>query len=56
MKVIIMVLLIIGAVLCFGAKKIAENVLKRTDEKTNILIKLAGFIVVLASALITFLV
>ena len=56
MKVFIVVLLIIGAVLCFGAKKIAENVLKRTDEKTNILIKLAGFIVVLASALITFLV
>ena len=56
MKVFIVVLLIVGAVLCFGAKKIAENVLKKTDEKTYILIKLAGFIVVLVSALITFLV
>ena len=56
MKILAFVLLVIGAVASYGAKKIVEDVIKKddTDKKYTGMVKLAGFVLVLIGAIIIF--
>jgi len=56
MKILAFVLLVIGAVISYGAKKIVEDVIKKddTDKKYTGMVKLAGFVLVLIGAIIIF--
>lgn len=56
MKILAFVLLVIGAVVSYGAKKIVEDVIKKddTDKKYTGMVKLAGFVLVLIGAIIIF--
>ena len=53
-KIIIMVCLIIGAVLVYGAPKIADKMKWEDKEQSILRIKLAGFVVVIVSAAFAF--
>lgn len=53
-KIIITFFLIIGAVLVYGASKIANKMKSENKEKTILRIKLAGFVVVIISAAFAF--
>lgn len=56
MKILAFVLLVIGAVISYGAKKIVEDAIKKddTDKKYTGMVKLAGFVLVLIGAIIIF--
>lgn len=56
MKILAFVLLVIGAVISYGAKKIVEDVIKKddTDKRYTGMVKLAGFVLVLIGAIIIF--
>ena len=56
MKILAFVLLVIGAVISYGAKKIVEDVIKKddTDKKYTGMVKLAGCVLVLIGAIIIF--
>lgn len=56
MKILAFVLLVIGAIISYGAKKIVEDVIKKddTDKKYTGMVKLAGFVLVLIGAIIIF--
>ena len=56
MKILAFVLLVIGAVISYGAKKIVEDVIKKddTDKKYTGMVKLAGVVLVLIGAIIIF--
>lgn len=54
-KVLVLILIIAGAVIAFGAQKIAPAILKREpDDKDIVLVKAAGFVLVFVAAVITF--
>ena len=54
-KIIVLILLLLGAVIAFGSSKIAPIILKRdTDEKDIVIIKSIGFVLVIIAAIITF--
>lgn len=56
MKVLAFILLVIGAFISYGAKKIVEDVMKKddTDKKYTGMVKLIGFVLVLIGAIIIF--
>lgn len=56
MKILAFVLLVIGAIISYGAKKTVEDVIKKddTDKKYTGMVKLAGFVLVLIGAIIIF--
>lgn len=56
MKVLAFILLVIGAFISYGAKKIVEDVIKKddTDKKYTGMVKLTGFVLVLIGAIIIF--
>ena len=53
-KIIIMFFLIIGAILVYGASKIADKINSEDKEKIILRLKLAGFAVVIVSAVFAF--
>lgn len=54
-KVVVVIMLLLGAVIAFGSSKIAPLVLKREpDEKDIVAVKSIGFVVVIIAAVITF--
>ena len=54
-KIIVLILLLLGAIIAFGSSKIAPIILKRdTDEKDIVIIKSIGFVLVIIAAIITF--
>ncbi len=53
-KAISLVLLAVGAGLCFGAEKIAVKLLKDNSEGAQIKVKLAAYAVVLLALLVLF--
>ena len=56
MKILAFVLLVIGAVISYGAEEFVEDVIKKddTDKKYSGMVKLAGFVLVLIGAIIIF--
>lgn len=53
-KALSLVLLAIGAVICFGAEKIAVKLLKDNSDGAQMKIKLAAYAVVLLALLVLF--
>ncbi len=56
MKILAFLLIVLGASLNYGAKKIVERVIKKddSDKKYTGMVKLAGFALVLIGAIIVF--
>lgn len=56
MKILAFILVAVGAVISYGAKKIVEDVIKKddTDKKYTGMVKLTGFVLVLIGAIIVF--
>lgn len=57
MKLISIILLVLGAVITYGSKKIAAKMLKNKREPNDadiVYIKLTGFALILIAAIITF--
>lgn len=58
MKVLVVLLLLIGAITSYGSKKIASKILqgkREPNEADTVYIKLIGFSIVLVAAIITLL-
>ena len=58
MKVLVVILLIIGAVISYGSKRIASKILqgkREPNDADNIYVKLVGYVLVLVAAIITIL-
>ena len=54
-KVLVLILILAGAIIDFGASKIAPAVLKREpDDKDIVVVKAVGLVLVFAAAVITF--
>lgn len=54
-KVLVLLLIVAGAAISFGAKKIAPAILKREPEdKDIVLVKSVGLVLVFVAAVITF--
>lgn len=54
-KIIVIVMILLGAFIAFGSNRIAPLVLKReADEKDTVIIKSIGFVIVIIAAIITF--
>ena len=54
-KIILLVIMLVGAILVYGAKHLSGKInISQDEQKNEMIIKITGFIIVIVSAIIVF--